>query len=83
MRPEEYYKKTRLVETNKWTLFMAMRFAEEYCEAESKALSIQRVSQCNELLSDLINFSNENAPDVISKGLKQVILEFKESLNCG
>ena len=30
MTPKEYYKSTRSVDTNQWTLEMALAFAEEY-----------------------------------------------------
>ena len=52
-------------------------------EEKVKNLSLSGVSQQRELLSDLIDFSNNNAPPIIQKGLKQVILEFNQSLNCG
>jgi len=48
----------------------------------TEQLTLTDVSQQSELLSDLIDFSNNNAPPIIQKGLKQVILEFNQSLNC-
>tara|TARA_R110000824_G_scaffold75477_2_gene191579 strand:+ start:273 stop:530 length:258 start_codon:yes stop_codon:yes gene_type:complete len=54
------------------------------CKAElTEQLRLHSVSQQREQLSDLIDFSNNNAPPIIQKGLKQVILEFNQSLNCG
>tara|TARA_R110001632_G_scaffold55493_1_gene135841 strand:+ start:129 stop:386 length:258 start_codon:yes stop_codon:yes gene_type:complete len=57
-----------------------MKFAKLY---HTEQLILSGVSQQSELLSDLIDFSNNNAPPIIQKGLKQVILEFNQSLNCG
>ncbi len=54
-----------------------------WLESRVLEITIPVVSQQRELLSDLIDFSNNNAPPVIQKGLKQVILEFNQSLNCG
>lgn len=36
MTPQEYYKSTRTIETQNWTLNMALNFAEEYAEALQK-----------------------------------------------
>ena len=51
-------------------------------EIIDQQLTLTDVGNRRELLSDLIDFSNNNAPPIIQKGLKQVILEFNQSLNC-
>ena len=48
MTAKEYYNSTRMVETRKWTLEMALNFAEEYAEALRKHAVISPLREYEE-----------------------------------
>lgn len=47
-KAEEYYRKTRLVETRNWNLLMVFNFAEEYADQENKELT-EQLATCQQL----------------------------------
>lgn len=48
MEAKEYYRKTRIIDTMRWTLDMVMNFAEEYHKNEIEALHSHDISRRTE-----------------------------------
>jgi hypothetical protein len=47
MTAKDYYKSIRSVDTNEWTLGMALNFADEYHREKMKELSTQQCPNCD------------------------------------
>jgi rubrerythrin len=71
---EDYYRKTRMVETRNWSLQMAINFAEEYHEVMAKGLTTEAVNNsdiCDDWIhGERVKFNDDNYCPICGKQLQ-------------